>query len=52
MLAALHHHHQNDLSIEMGSSESHFNVSLIVRGSRKERPQTTAFEERAEAEFF
>ena len=36
----------------MGSSESHFNVSLIVRGSHKERPQTTTFEERAEAEFF
>ena len=27
----LHCHHQNDPSIKMGSDESHFNVSLIVR---------------------
>ena len=26
-----HCHHQNDSSIKMGSNESHFNVSLIVR---------------------
>ena len=25
-------HHQNDSCIKMGSDESHFNVSLIVRG--------------------
>ena len=28
-------HHQNDSWIKMGSDESHFNVSLIVRGSHK-----------------
>ena len=28
---ALHCHHQNDSCIKMGSDESHFNVSLIVR---------------------
>ena len=40
--------------IKMGSDESHFNVSLIVRDKvTRQRPQTTAFEEpesRAEAE--
>ena len=28
---SLHCHHQNDSFIKMGSNESHFNVSLIVR---------------------
>ena len=28
---SLHCHHQNDSSIKMGSDESHFNASLIVR---------------------
>ena len=28
---SLHCHHQNDFCIKMGSEESHFNVSLIVR---------------------
>ena len=28
---SLHSHHQNDSCIKMGSDESHFNVSLIVR---------------------
>ena len=28
---SLHCHHQNDSCIKMGSGESHFNVSLIVR---------------------
>ena len=28
---SLHHHHQHDSCIKMGSDESHFNVSLIVR---------------------
>ena len=28
---SLHCHHQNDSCIQMGSDESHFNVSLIVR---------------------
>ena len=28
---SLHCHHQNDSCIKIGSDESHFNVSLIVR---------------------
>ena len=28
---SLHCHHQNDSCIKMGSDESHFNASLIVR---------------------
>ena len=32
---SLHYHHQNDFSIKVGSDESHFNVSLIVRDSHK-----------------
>ena len=28
---SLHSHHQNDSCIKVGSDESHFNVSLIVR---------------------
>ena len=28
---SLHCHHRNDSCIKMGSDESHFNVSLIVR---------------------
>ena len=31
MYLSLHCHHQNDSCIKMGSDESHFNVSLIVR---------------------
>ena len=31
----LHCHHQNDSFIKMGNDENHFNVSLIVRDSRK-----------------
>ena len=43
---SLHCHHQNDPCIKMGSDESHFNVSLIVRGKVKRRcPQATTFEE-------
>ena len=39
--------HQNDSCIKMGSDESHFNVSLIVRGKvTRQCPQTT----RAEAD--
>ena len=30
-ILSLHFHHQNDSCIKMGSDESHFNVSLIVR---------------------
>ena len=31
MYLSLHCHHQNDFCIKVGSDESHFNVSLIVR---------------------
>ena len=30
---SLHCHHQNDFCIVVGSDESHFNVSYIVRGT-------------------
>ena len=44
---SLHCHHQNDSYIKMGSDESHFNVSLIVRDKVTRRyPQTTTFEEK------
>ena len=39
---SLHCHHQNDSCIKMGSDESHFNVSLIVRAKvTRQCPQTT-----------
>ena len=41
MYLLLHCHHQNDSCIKMGSDESHFNVSLIVRDKVTRRPQTT-----------
>ena len=42
-------HHQNDSCIKMGSDESHFNVSLIVRDKvTRQCPQTTTFEEKRE----
>ena len=45
----LHCHHQNDSCIKMGSDESHFNVSLIVRDKVPiQCPQTTSFEEKWE----
>ena len=42
--------HQNDSCIKMGSNESHFNVSLIVRGkATRQCPQTTnLFEDKVE----
>ena len=41
---SLHCHHQNDSCIEMGSDESHFIVSLIVRDKgTRQCPQTTTF---------
>ena len=47
---SLHCHHQNDSCIEMGSDESHFNVSLIVRDKiRRQCPQTTTFSKRNES---
>ena len=32
---SLHCHHQNDSCIQMGSDESHFNVSLICEGQNQ-----------------
>ena len=46
---SLHCHHQNDFCIKMGSDESRFNVSLIVRDKvTRQCPQTTTLEERGE----
>ena len=46
---SLHCHHQNDFCIKVGSDESHFNVSLIVRDKvTRPCPQTTTFEEKGE----
>ena len=46
---SLHCHHQNYSCIQMGSDESHFNVSLIVMDKiRKQCPQTTTFEVKGE----
>ena len=43
---SLHCNHQNDSCIKMGSGESHFNVSLIVRDKvTRQCPQTTTFSE-------
>ena len=42
---SLHCHHQNDFCIKVGSDESHFNVSLMVRDKvTRQCPQTTNFE--------
>ena len=42
-------HHQNGSCIKMGSDESHFNVSLIVRDKvTRQCPQTATFEEKGE----
>ena len=49
MYLSLHCHHQNDFCIKVGSDESHFNVSLIVRDKvTRQCPQTTIFEEKGE----
>ena len=46
---SLHCHHQNDLCVKVGSVESHFNVSLIVRDKvTRQCPQTATFEEKGE----
>ena len=43
---SLHCHHQNDSCSKMGSDESHFTVSLIVRDKvTRQCPQTTTFSE-------
>ena len=47
---SLHCHHQNDSCIKVGSDESHFNVSLIVRDKvTRQRPQITTFLKRKES---
>ena len=47
---SLHCHHQKDSCIKMGSDESHFNVSFIVRDKVTRRcPQTTTFMKRRES---
>ena len=41
--------HKNDSCIKMGSDESHFNVSLIVRDKvTRQCPQMTTFEEKGQ----
>ena len=46
---SLHCHHQNDFCIKMGSDESHFNVSSIVRDKvTRQCPQTTTSKEKGE----
>ena len=46
---SLHCHHQNDSCIKVGSDESHFNVSLIVKDKvTRQCPQTINFEENGE----
>ena len=45
-----HCHHQNDFYTKMGSDESHFNVSLIVRYKvTRQCPQTTTRLKRKES---
>ena len=47
---SLHCHHQNDSCIKIGSDESHFNVSLIVRDKvTRQCPQTTILEKKGES---
>ena len=49
MYLVLHCYHQNDSCIKMGSDESHFNVSLIVRVKViGQCPQTTTSGEKGE----
>ena len=50
MYLSVHCHHQNDSCIKMGSDESHFNVSLIVRDKVTTRLSTNhnLFEEKGE----
>ena len=46
---SLHRQYKNDSCIKMGSNESYFNVSLIVRDKvTRQCPQTTTFEEKGE----
>ena len=49
---SLHCHHQNDICIKMGSDDSHFNVSLILREKVTRQCPDHSFgrERRAEAD--
>ena len=50
---SLHCHHQNDTCIKVGSDESHFNVSLMVRDKvTRQCAQTSTFEENGEPKWF
>ena len=50
MCLSLHCHHQNDFCLKVGSDESHFNVSLIVRDevTRQVSTNHNLFEEKGE----
>ena len=49
MYLSLHCHHQDDSCINVGSDESHFNVSLLVRDEvARHCPQSTTFEKKGE----
>ena len=49
MYLSLHCHRRNDFFINMGSCESHFNVSLIVKDNiTRQCPHATTFEEKGE----
>ena len=54
IILSLHCHHQNDFCIKVGSDESHFNVSLIVRDKFSHKTVSTDYnfgrERRAEAD--
>ena len=46
---SVHCHHRNDSCIKMGSDESHFYVSLIVRDKvTRQGSQTISFKEKGE----
>ena len=46
---SLHCHHQNDFCVKVGSNDSNFNVSLIVRDKvTRQYPETTTFEQKGE----
>ena len=45
----LYSHHHNDFCIKVGSDETRFNISLIVRDKvTRQCPQTTTFVEKGE----
>ena len=49
---SLHYHHEKDSGIKMGSDESHFNVSLIMRDKvTRQCPKTTILEEKGEPKW-